>query len=117
MFKKLVLCITLISLLMFVYKELNIKLSKEIKYPIYKGILGELFIKFGDNQYLTIIENEMVNGDVKKINIPVNSIDIPTFHNVERKNIVITKYEDRNYFYFFHDGEDKIIIREKKYSQ
>ena len=93
---------------------MNIKFSKEIKYPIYEGILGELFIKMGDNQYLTTIENEMVNGDLKKINVPVSLIDIPTFHNVDGRNKVIAEYEDKNYSYIIHDGEDEIIIREKK---
>ncbi len=93
---------------------MNIKFSKEIKYPIYEGILGELFIKMGDNQYLTTIENEMVNGDLKKINVLVSSIDIPTFHNVDGRNQVNAEYEDKYYSYLIHDGEDKIIIREKK---
>ncbi|MDI9862501.1 hypothetical protein [Flectobacillus roseus] len=114
MFKKLVLGTAFIFWLMFVYRRMNIKFSKEIKYPIYEGILGELFIKMGDNQYLTTIENEMVNGDLKKINVLVSSIDISTFHNVEGRNQVIAEYEDKNYSYLIHDGEDKIIIREKK---
>ena len=114
MVKKIFLCVAFVILLVFVHKELNIRLSKEIKFPIYKGILGELLIKFGDSQYLTIIENEMVNGELKKINVPVSSIDIPTFHNVEGRNTVNAKYEDKNYLYTLHDGEDKIIIREAK---
>jgi hypothetical protein len=65
MVKKIFLCVAFVILLVFVHKELNIRLSK-IKFPIYKGILGELLIKFGESQYLTIIENEMVNGELKK---------------------------------------------------
>ncbi len=43
---------------------MNIKYAKEIKNPIYEGIMGERLIMVGDNKYLTIIEYEMSNGDI-----------------------------------------------------
>jgi hypothetical protein len=114
MFKTLLLCITLAFLLAFVYNSINIKYAKEIKNPIYEGIMGERLIMVGDNKFLTIIEDEMSNGNIKKINVSVNTIDISSFHNIGRNNSIITHYEDNNYFYTIHNGEDKVIIREKK---
>jgi hypothetical protein len=106
-------CLGIISFTIFNY--LNLKYAVQVTDLLYRDLVGNIFIKASDDKTITIIEYEMINGHAKKIDLSLESIDINSFHNADTSaHGPILYYEDNNYLYTIHDGEDKVIYRTKK---
>ena len=98
----------------YIIQKVNIKYSKLVNYPIFKDLSGRLFVKFGNDQYIRQIGNEFKDGNLIKVNIPLDSIDLKTFSRIDSIVGPISHYQDKLYIYTIHDGEEKLIIREIK---
>lgn len=111
---KVIVLILAFLLMFYIVQKVNLKYSKLINYPIYKDLTGRLFVRFGNDQYVRQIRNEFKDGNLFKVNIPLDSIDLSTFSRVDSIIGPVTQYKDKLYLYTFHDGEEKLIIREMK---
>jgi len=111
---RLVLTLGLALLLMFTFSSINIKYSTEIVDPLYKDLTGRLFIKTADHKIIRHISMDFINGESNKVDIPLTSIDLNSFKKRDTIDRPILQFEDKNYRYTLHDGEDKFFLRKQK---
>ena len=102
----------LVAVVYFIFEVVDFKYSRVLKEPIRVTLLTKRRFVIAGHRYFTTIDAEINGPPSAPKNISLNSVDIKSLHQTESGSRVTETFEDKDFGYTIHHGEDPTIFRQ-----